>query len=385
MKRYVYGLLAVLLLYYVTGAVLLYYQVVTSFPIAPGFRLKHRVDTVGYSPEGPIVRGNQLYAIERQAGQLHPVRGEVRSQDTLTCQTSVGTFGVRLRDTLSPDPDLIRAPPEVPILTVSDVEGNFTWFQAFLLRNRVINRQFRWTFGAGHLVLLGDFFDRGTEVLPCLWLIYKLEEEARKAGGQVHFVLGNHDAMNLSGNYRYVRKKYLVNADSLRLPYGRWFDSSTELGRWLRTKPTLLKINGFLFCHAGVSPRLLSQMPSIEAVNQQMRASLGHDPKTIRNPQTRQLMGQEGPLWYRGYFMAHDGYPMASQGDVEGVLRHFEVSRLVVGHTLGEAVRTQYNGKVIAIDVERNEPIGQNPPSALLIWKDRCTALGESGERRLLD
>ncbi len=42
----------------------------------------------------------------------------------------------------------------------------------------------------------------------CLWLIYSLEEKAKAAGGYVHFILGNHEIMNMQGDFRYVQDKY---------------------------------------------------------------------------------------------------------------------------------------------------------------------------------
>ena len=58
-----------------------------------------------------------------------------------------------------------------------------------------------WTFGKGHLVICGDLFDRGNDVTAELWLLYKLEEEAKEKGGYVHTILGNHEIMNLSGDF----------------------------------------------------------------------------------------------------------------------------------------------------------------------------------------
>ena len=97
---------------------------------------------------------------------------------------------------------------ESPIIALSDIEGNFNAFSSFLMANKVINKNFDWIFGNGHLVLLGDFMDRGTNVTQCLWLIYKLEQQAALQNGKVHFVIGNHEAMNLQGNVKYVAPKY---------------------------------------------------------------------------------------------------------------------------------------------------------------------------------
>ena len=65
-----------------------------------------------------------------------------------------------------------------------------------------------WTFGNGHLVLVGDFVDRGFSTTQVLWFIYKLEQEAEKQGGYVHYILGNHELKNMQGNYESASLKY---------------------------------------------------------------------------------------------------------------------------------------------------------------------------------
>ncbi len=86
----------------------------------------------------------------------------------------------------------------------SDIEGEFEAFRNLLIANQVMDSLYRWTFGRGHLVICGDLFDRGNDVAAVLWLLYKLEDEARGMGGAVHTILGDHDIMNLSGDFRYV-------------------------------------------------------------------------------------------------------------------------------------------------------------------------------------
>src|SRR6185436_12651444 len=85
------------------------------------------------------------------------------------------------------------------LVVLSDIEGNFSAFRKLLMATKVIDEDFNWKFGDGHLVLIGDFFDRGQQVTEVLWLIYYLEEKAQDAGGYIHFILGNHEIMNLSG------------------------------------------------------------------------------------------------------------------------------------------------------------------------------------------
>jgi hypothetical protein len=392
-KKLIWGVVGLLCAYYITGVVLLYCQVIQSFPIAPGgFRLKYGGgDQVGFGTEGPIVRyeagGPVAYTINSRSGTLQPTRRAINTTDTLLCEAATDQFTVTLADSLPILPAETTVAPATPIVAVSDVEGDFEWFATFLKRNRLTDSRLNWAFGAGHLVLLGDYFDRGTEVLPCLWLIYRLEQQARAAGGQVHFILGNHDVMNMANSMHYVRKKYFINADSLRLPYAQWFDTRSELGRWLRTKHTAKRINGTLFCHAGIGPGTLAHGLPLSALNARVRMGLGLNREAIdrlTDPTLKQLLLKDGPLWYRGYFMAHDGYQQATPDHITAVLTLYKVDRIVVGHTIVEAIRPTYGGRVVGIDIERKAELGRNVPSALLIQNNQLFTLDEAGRRRPL-
>ncbi|MCK7530014.1 MAG: hypothetical protein MZV63_02625 [Marinilabiliales bacterium] len=76
------------------------------------------------------------------------------------------------------------------------------------MANGIIDRNLNWKFGRGHLVYLGDAHDRGDMVTEILWHLFSLERQAAKAGGMVHFVLGNHELMVLDGDLRFINPKY---------------------------------------------------------------------------------------------------------------------------------------------------------------------------------
>ena len=138
------------------------------------------------------------------------------------------------------------------VLVSSDIEGNYEAFVSLLQGNGVIDSDKNWMYNDNHLVLIGDMLDRGDEVLQVLWLIYKLEAEAENHGGGVHYLLGNHEQMNLRSkhavqNTSYVHPDYMRYASALGIPYQDWFSSNAELGRWLRSKNTILAIDRILF------------------------------------------------------------------------------------------------------------------------------------------
>jgi len=235
--------------------------------------------------------------------------------------------------------------PEPPqIFAISDVHGRFDTMRDLLVANKVVDGRYRWTFGKGHLVVLGDVVDRGQQVTECLWFIRALEDRAKAAGGRVHMLLGNHEAMLMTGDYRYASPKYLKYPDGMPgLP--QHFGPQSELGRWLRSRPMMLKIGGTLFVHGGISPEFLAEGLDAETANKGLSAALSAE----GNGSSTFLLGPGGPLWYRG--MVLDGREDSiSDTDLARVLAHMRVKRVAVGHTTMESVRALHGGKVLAVD-----------------------------------
>jgi len=257
------------------------------------------------------------------------------------------TFEINLKEQLQNEESEYDDPGK--ILAISDIEGDFHDFTQLLKIGQVMDENFNWIFGKGHLVLVGDFLDRGDQVTEVLWLIYSLEEKAKAAGGYVHFILGNHEVMNLSGDLRYVSKKYLNNARLMRKRYEKLFDKSTELGRWLLTKNIMEKIGKRLFVHGGISEEVNSLGLSISQINKLVRPnysfsmyeSLSQNLKTLLN-------SKESPLWYRGYYT---GEPRATMEQVNKTLSVFDVSEIYTGHTVvADSIGFYYNNHIINLD-----------------------------------
>lgn len=261
-------------------------------------------------------------------------------------------FSFVLKDSLKPD--LFEFNNINKIISVSDIEGNFKLFSDFLINNKIIDKDFNWKFGNGHLVCNGDFFDRGDDVTACLWLIYKLEQDAEKHGGKVHFIIGNHEEMNLRGVERYTDLKYSTLAVKLKIPYKELYGKKSELGEWLRTKNSIIKINNILFTHGGLSPDLVDKKYSIEEINKITQKYIGEDNDYLKfiNPRASFIFERKGPMWYRGYFGDYKEYYKEIKNDeLNKILNYYNVKHIVVGHTIVDRVKTLFNDKIIAIDV----------------------------------
>ena len=271
------------------------------------------------------------------------------------------------------------------IMAVSDIHGEYEDLVAILIEGGVVDSSLAWTWGDGHLVIVGDIFDRGNKVTECLWLIYRLANQARDDGGRVHFLLGNHELMILRGDDRYISGKYLDGiVRKSRIDHRDLFGPDMHLGRWLRTCPTVVRLNDILFVHGGISPSLLQKKYSPEAMNDFITANIDiRSSQLAFNDDARFLFGGEGPFWYRGYHYEMEGrYPRATSEEINSILDFYGSGKIVVGHTEVDQITTLYDGRIVAIDIPTEEVGGLQ---ALIFENDRIFRLSSQGELIPLD
>ncbi|MEM6783365.1 MAG: metallophosphoesterase [Bacteroidota bacterium] len=336
--------------------------------------------------DGPYVVGDSIFTVD-SAGVLHRrvLTADTTGRTTLLVRVDNAprdSFMVRLRAE-HPVPPAVTAMPDT-VLAVSDIEGNFDAFVGLLQAHGVVDATFDWTFGSGHLMLLGDFVDRGVNVTATLWLIYRLQEQARDAGGQVHFVLGNHEVLNVQGRYGYAEPKYVRAAQEIgaggirsrerRVDFRRLFAEDTELGRWLRVHNAMVRIGDVLFVHAGLAPDLVEAGLSIDAINTLVRDNLDN-PSLYDAPgdnlDAHLVMSRTGPLWYRGLVRGYkEYYPKITPEALTRVLHYYDAAAIVVGHTVVDTVSSDFDGRVLRIDVKHGAERRSAATQGLLFLDD---------------
>ncbi len=263
---------------------------------------------------------------------------------------------------------------------MSDPHGNLDCVISLLRGNGVIDDELKWSYGSNHLVIIGDIFDRGNDVTQIFWLVYKLEEEARQAGGNVSFQLGNHEPMVLSGDMRYTKDKYKGLADSLGFTFPFMMGPDTELGRWLGTRNTMQIIGDDIYVHAGLSGEFLEKQLSIPEVNERISSGLFlTSDQRKKDPELYFLFKTYGPIWYRGLVHKQKKYYPASESTLDAVLDWYGVRRVFVGHTIFRKVRTFYGRKVIDVNVSNQENKDKGLSRAVLLEGGRTYAAGDNG------
>ena len=237
------------------------------------------------------------------------------------------------------------------IFVMGDIHGQYERMVEMLISGGIVDKDLNWSYGDGHLVFIGDILDRGDGVMEAFWLIYKLEQQAEDHNGKVHLLLGNHEAMILKNDIRYISNKYYNLTSNLDINYHELFAENTVIGKWLRTKNVVEKIGNTLFIHAGISPALHSLGYSLEEINSGFRHFLNVNKAEDYNNLDRFLIGKYGPVWYRGYLKASSGYPPIDQDELGKVLKTYSVDQAVVGHTEVDIIQPVKNKKVYPVNI----------------------------------
>ncbi|EAZ15962.1 hypothetical protein OsJ_31406 [Oryza sativa Japonica Group] len=230
-----------------------------------------------------------------------------------------------------------------------------------------------WTGGQTVLVQVGDILDRGEDEIAILSLLSSLNMQAKSQGGAVFQVNGNHETINVEGDYRYVDPgafdecirfmEYLDECDGNwddaflnwvnvcerwkeeypMSPNGDWrpwnfvkkqkgiaarsslFKRGGPLACELARHPVVLSVNDWIFCHGGLLPHHVEY--GIERMNREvsvwMKSSSGDSDDELDIPfiATR---GYDSVVWSRLY----------SQGPTEMTRHSWKLSSVVAERTL---------------------------------------------------
>ncbi|MDD4890198.1 MAG: metallophosphoesterase, partial [Phycisphaerae bacterium] len=178
------------------------------------------------------------------------------------------------------------------IVAVGDVHGDYNQFVKVLLAAKVINEKNDWIAGKTHLVQTGDVLDRGPDSRKAMDLLMALEEQALKAGGAVHCLIGNHEAMVPMDDWRYVhRGEKLAFGDAAGEGLRKAMSAEGKYGRWIRSHNAVIKINDVLFVHAGLAAKYADK--TLAEINEQVRKDID------KGNMDGVAMDSDGPLWNR--------------------------------------------------------------------------------------
>jgi hypothetical protein len=275
------------------------------------------------------------------------------------------------------------------IVAVGDLHGDYDNYLATLRAAGIVDRKGKWAGGAAHLVQTGDIPDRGPDTLKIIEHITRLDKQARRKGGRVHSLIGNHEAMNVYGDLRYVsegeyaafatrgsealRDRYFelylarieaqdperyaaLPADfrdkwNMEHPLGwlehrqAWdpaWNPDGQYAKWVLNSKVAIRINETLFLHGGISGFYCQN--SLDSLTENVRSHL----ENFEPGNAGILEDDFGPLWYRGLSGVE---PLATPETVDAILAQHGIKHIAVGHTpTSGVIWPRYDAKVIMID-----------------------------------
>ncbi len=224
-------------------------------------------------------------------------------------------------------------------MAVGDLHGDLDAARQVLRLAGLIDSDGHWAGGRTIFVQTGDTTDRGPDSKGVIDLLAALMPEAEAAGGKVVPLLGNHEAMNLTGDWRYVHPDDIASFGS-KTARVEAFSAAGSLGRWLRQRDIATKVGDTIFVHGGVSPEWAAR--GLDAINDQARAAMDTNPRAP-------VLGPEGPLWLRDYLQAPESVACPALLDA---LQSLSATRMVVGHTTQRTgqVASRCGGALLGID-----------------------------------
>ncbi|MBT4161152.1 MAG: protein-tyrosine-phosphatase [Gammaproteobacteria bacterium] len=270
------------------------------------------------------------------------------------------------------------------VVAVGDLHGDYEQYIRVLEANNLVNKKLKWAAGDIHFVQLGDVTDRGPDSFKIIRHLMKLEKQAKKAGGRVHVLIGNHEAMNIQTDLRFVHpgeykalvtkhskkkqaryldtvfRSMLVNQPELadtaseirtklekRFPLGYvehrlLWEPGQELAKWYAGHNTVIQINNTIYLHGGLDPHV-DTYRALEEINEM----IGRELEPGGQPELS--VSERGPLWYRG--LAKNSADEELEA-LNRMLEFYNADRIMVAHspTMG-AVMPRFDRKVIVADV----------------------------------
>ena len=228
------------------------------------------------------------------------------------------------------------------IVVIGDIHGDFKRFKRILTDAKIINTDLEWIADPSNTIVLqmGDQVDSANRVseakdwevlrdIDMLYFTNSLDNIAQSKGGRVISLIGNHELMNVLGNFMYVSPK-----SNFPDRY-KYFKPKGTLCTILAKRPIVVKIGKLFFCHAGIKKRyfeiLEKENRDISYLNDVWKKIMlsGEIVLSDKDIFEQIIMDQDGILWTRN---------IDTEENLNYVLEKLQCQYIFVGHTASDTI-----------------------------------------------
>ncbi len=256
------------------------------------------------------------------------------------------------------------------LIVIGDIHGDYNAFTNVLKKAQIINENMEYIGGKSHVVQVGDILDRKPREMDgqdedseakIIALIMELQIKSYMHGGGYHAVIGNHEMMNVLGQFDYASPMGLQHyggAQGRKLYFQPGGTMSTYFAcGW----NPIVKIGGWLFCHGGLSKKIAEKY-SIEDINLISRDFLYGNTEHMKNKYFDELfLGSKSILWNRDYSIDHQNQVYDKLNDeLNFIFKKYQAKRICLGHTPQlKGIKHRFQGRVFNVDTGMSSAFGR--------------------------
>ncbi|CAH8339678.1 unnamed protein product [Eruca vesicaria subsp. sativa] len=333
------------------------------------------------------------------------------------------------------DPPTFVSAPSRRIIAVGDLHGDLSKARDALQLAGVLSSDGRdqWIGEDTVLVQVGDILDRGEDEIAILSLLRLLDEQAKANGGAVFQVNGNHETMNVEGDFRYVDTRafdecidfldYLEDyAQDYDKAFKNWIfesrqfkedrkSSQTYWDQWnvvkrqkgviarsvlfrpggrlaceLARHGVILRVNNWVFCHGGLLPHHVAY--GVERINREVSTWMKSSSDDEDSPEMPFIAtrGYDSVVWSRLYSRETSDLNEYQIEQVSKILRDsleaVGAKAMVVGHTPQlSGVNCEYGCGIWRVDVGMSSGVLDSRPEVLEIRGDKARVIRSNRDR----
>lgn len=253
--------------------------------------------------------------------------------------------------------------PVKRIIAIGDLHGDYKATITALQKSRLIDNKKNWIGKKTVVIQLGDQLDRGgrqtdtndeDSEFRIMNLFNKLHKQAQKVGGAVYSLIGNHELMNVMGDFSYTSKMGIKHFGGKKERY-KYFRPGGKIAiKMAKNRNVIMRIGDWIFVHGGITPKIAQKYKIVE-INNMMRNYLIGDEKLKNDKRFKELfLNMSSLLWTRRY--------SENNPDCKNLIKTLEflgAKKMVVGHTPQDYINCKCGKRIWRIDTGMSKAFGK--------------------------